>query len=283
MKSFSTLSLALIASLVFSNSNTIINTTAAAALPFNNHSNNNNESNITISIAAASSRAGFFESLQSTTSGAPPAAAASNNNPLTQKFIIPNETGPSSWSCNYIAQEVVSTPSGTSISIGKRSKRKSFSCGELISRETNLDYGRYSVDMISTNFKGHVSGFFLIAPNGASEIDIELTGLDSTVGYMNVWKSGKQHPVKIPLGFDASKGWHTYTIEWRKGFIAWYVDNKQVYKRSDVATLNPRKNLYKLALNSWTSQTDDQWAGRFSLPGGKTVVKTQFRNLRYTP
>ncbi|KAK3847730.1 MAG: glycosyl hydrolases family 16-domain-containing protein [Linnemannia gamsii] len=282
MKSLSTLSLALIATLAFSTSNTILHPTTAAALPSTSNDNN------TVSIAVAASRAGFFESLQSPSSAgttgsreAPPSTSAAN--PLTQKFIIPNEKGPSSWSCSYIAQEVLLTSTGTSISIGRRSKRKPFSCGELISRETNLDYGRYSVDMISSNVKGHVSGFFLIAPNGASEIDVELTGLNSTVGWMNVWKSGKQHPVKIPLGFDASKGWHTYTIEWRKGFIAWFVDNKQVYRRSDVATLEPRKNLYKLALNSWTSQSDDQWAGRFSLPGGKTVVKTQFRNLRYTP
>ncbi|KAF9117707.1 hypothetical protein BGW39_001888 [Mortierella sp. 14UC] len=248
MKSLSTLSLALIATLAFGTSNTIVNPTTAAALPFNNHSNDNNA---TISTTATSSRAGFFESLQALASGTPSRTAASNNNPLTQKFIIPNETGPSAWSCNYM--------------------------------ETKLDYSRYSVDTISSNFKGHISGFFLIAPNGASEMDIELTGLDSKVGWVNVWRSGKQHPVKIPLGLDASKGWHTYTIEWRKGLIAWYIDNKQVYKRSDIATLDPRKNLYKLVLTSWTSQTDDQWAGRFSLPGEKTVVKTQLRNMYYTP
>ncbi|KAF9151366.1 hypothetical protein BG015_006754 [Linnemannia schmuckeri] len=279
MKSFSTLSLALIGPLAFS----IIHPVTAAALP-QPHNPISSNTNTTISIAAAATRAGFFESLQSRSSQTPSGnQATSASNPLTTKFIIPNETGPSSWSCNYIAQSITSTSQGTSIAIGKKSRRKQFSCGELISRETNLDYGRYSVDMISTNTKGHVSGFFLIAPNGASEIDIELTGLDSTVGWMNVWKNGAQHPVKIPLGFDASKDWHTYTIEWRKEYLAWYVDNKLVHKRSDVATLDPRKNLYKLALNSWTNKGDDQWAGRFSLPSGGKEVKTQFRNLRYIP
>ncbi|KAF9292103.1 hypothetical protein BGZ88_006576 [Linnemannia elongata] len=280
MKSISTLSLALIATLALST----IHPTTAAAFPQPLNSSTNND-NTTISTAATASRVGFFESLQSPSPSTPTTGnhATSASNPLTTKFIIPNETGPSSWSCSYMAQSITSTSQGTSIAIGKKSHRKQFSCGELISRETNLDYGRYSVDMISTNTKGHVSGFFLIAPDGASEIDIELTGLDSTVVWINVWKNGAQHSIKIPLGFDASKGWHTYTIEWRKGYLAWYVDNKLVHKRSDVATLDPRKNLYKLVLNSWTNQGNDQWAGRFSLPSGGKEVKTQFRNLRYSP
>ncbi|KAG9067945.1 hypothetical protein KI688_011536 [Linnemannia hyalina] len=279
MKSISTLSLALLTTLALST----IHPITAAALPHPLNSSSNND-NTTISTAATASRAGFFESLQSPSSSTTTGShATSASNPLIKNFIIPNETGPSSWSCSYMTQSITSTSQGTSIAIGKKSHRKQFSCGELISRETNLNYGRYSVDMISTNTKGHVSGFFLIAPNGASEIDIELTGLNSTVGWMNVWKNGAQHPIKIPLGFDASKGWHTYTIEWRKEYLAWYVDNKLVYKRSDVATLDPRKNLYKLALNSWTNQGNDQWAGRFSLPSGGKEVKTQFRNLRYNP
>ncbi|KAG0307068.1 hypothetical protein BGZ97_000518 [Linnemannia gamsii] len=277
MKSLSTLSLALIATLALST----IHPTTAAALP----RPTSNDNGTPISTAATANRAGFFESLQSSSTPNSGNHAASVSNPLTEKFIIPDETGPARWSCNYIAQSVTSTSQGTSIAIGRKSSKKPYSCGELISRETNLDYGRYSVDMISTNTKGHVSGFFLIAPNGASEIDIELTGLNSMVGWMNVWKDGKQHPVKIPLGFDASKGWHTYTIEWRKEFLAWYVDGKQVYKQSAVATLDPRKNLYKLALNSWTNavENDGGWAGRFNLPSGGKEVKTQFRNLRYTP
>lgn len=276
MKSLSTLSLALIVTLAFST----IHSTIAVAVP--HPSSNDNDA--TISTAATKARAGFFESLQSSSTPNSGNHATSASNPLIKKFIIPNETGPERWSCIYMSKSITSSSQGTSITIGKSSK-KPFSCGELISRETNLNYGRYSVDMIPTNIKGHVSGFFLIAPNGASEIDIELTGINSTVGWMNVWKDGKQNPIKIPLGFDASKGWHTYTIEWRKEFLAWYVDGKQVHKRSDVATLDPRKNLYKLALNSWTNavENDGGWAGRFNLPSGGKEVKTQFRNLRYTP
>lgn len=140
--------------------------------------------------------------------------------PLTgshKAFIIPHEVGPARWSCKYHRDEVRSSPRGTSISIGRQSLLKPFSCGELISRETNLDYGVYSLDMVSTSIHGHVTAFFLIA-NGITEIDIELTGLNSKVVWAKVWEGHRQNPVKIPLGFDAAEGWHTYSFELVKGF-----------------------------------------------------------------
>ncbi|KAF9932736.1 hypothetical protein FBU30_007386 [Linnemannia zychae] len=271
MKSLSSYTLAVLAILTLGT--TIHNPTSAAP---------------TSTSSVSNSRNGFFVSLQlpsstnDTTSGL---LTESTSSPLASKFIIPDETGPSRWSCTYMSRTITTTTSGTSITIGRRSSGKPYSCGELISREQHLNYGRYSVDMISTSNRGHVSSFFLVAPGGASEIDVELTGIDSTVVWVNIWKSGKQNPVKVPLGFDAAKGWHTYTIEWRKEFVAWYVDGKLIHKRSDVSTLDPQRNLYKLALNSWTHDVNDNWAGRFSMPSGqaKNNVKTQFRNLRYTP
>lgn len=204
--------------------------------------------------------------------------------PLTgshKAFIIPHDVGPARWSCKYHRDEVRSSPGGTSISIGRQSLLKPFSCGELISRETNLDYGVYSLDMISTNVHGHVTAFFLIA-NGITEIDIELTGLNSKVLWANVWEGHRQNPVKIPLGFDAAEGWHTYSFEWREDFIAWYVDDKQVFKRRDIKTADPKTTDYKLAINSWTQGVDDQtWAGRFKWPG--RAIKSEFRNMRYRP
>ncbi|KAF9393125.1 hypothetical protein CPB97_000027 [Podila verticillata] len=196
--------------------------------------------------------------------------------PLTgshKAFIIPHEVGPARWSCKYHRNEVRSSPRGTSISIGRQSLLKPFSCGELISRETNLDYGVYSLDMVSTSIHGHVTAIFLIA-NGITEIDIELTGLNSKVVWAKVWEGHRQNPVKIPLGFDAAEGW-------RKDFIAWYV-GKEVFKRSDIKTADPKTTNYKLAINSWTQGVDDQtWAGRFKWPG--QAIKSEFRNMRYRP
>ena len=204
--------------------------------------------------------------------------------PLTDSlsnFNIPDNTGPARWACSYVRQAVgAPNINGTQITIAKDSTSKPFSCGELVYNKP-AQYGIYSVDMISTNVRGHITGFFLIV-NGVSEIDVELTGLNSTVVWLNVWKGSKQNPRKIPLGFDASLGFHTYQIEWRKDFIAWSVDGKQILKRSDIKTADPTKNSYRLALNSWTQAADeDLWAGQFKWPG--KPIHSQFRNLRYTP
>lgn len=224
-----------------------------------------------------STRQPFHETLATAEDGG---ISASAN--LASKFIIPHESGPERWSSNYIRDEVQFTPSGATISIGTKSSVKPFSGGELISRETGLEYGVYSCDMISTNNKGHVTAFFLIA-NGINEIDIELTGRVSTVCWVNVWKGKTQHPVKIDLGFDASAGWHTYAIEWRKDYIAWYVDGRKVYQRSDVQVADPKATAFKWALNSWTHDQEDQWAGKFEMPTDGRTVASHFRNMSYTP
>ncbi|KAK3833076.1 MAG: concanavalin A-like lectin/glucanase domain-containing protein [Linnemannia elongata] len=226
-----------------------------------------------------SDRAPFFESLTTPPTSDDPVSVASA---LAAKFIIPHEKGPDRWSSNYIRDSVVFTPEGAQISIGALSSVKPFSGGELISRETGLGYGVYSCDMISTNVKGHVTAFFLIS-NGINEIDIELTGRVSTVCWVNVWKGKEQHPVKIDLGFDAAQDWHTYAIEWRRDFIAWYVDGRKVYERSDVEVADPTTTEFNLAMNSWTHNNEDQWAGKFEMPTDGRKVVSCFRNMSYTP
>ncbi|KAF9895872.1 hypothetical protein BX616_008652 [Lobosporangium transversale] len=235
--------------------------------------------------AAKSSRAPFFEPLINKNISSD---STSSSNGL-QNFIIPNNVGPSAWSCTYMRDSVSSpgpSETGTVISIKKGSPKKSFSCGELISRETQLDYGRYSVDMISTAVKGHVTALFLMSPGGTSEIDIELTGLDPNIVHLNVWLNGRQNPVRVPLGFDASKGWHNYAVEWRKDSITWFVDGKQVLKRTGpvIKTVPPKGTNYKLVLNAWTNNGNDNWAGKFVWPKGRNVkVQSHFKNLKYTP
>ncbi|KAK3834092.1 MAG: concanavalin A-like lectin/glucanase domain-containing protein [Linnemannia gamsii] len=167
---------------------------------------------------------------------------------------------------------------------------KPYSCGQMVNRNRGVGYGKYSIDMIPTDVVGHVTAFFLIThgatPSGeGSEIDIELTGLNSTVVWLNIWKGATQHPVKVPLGFDASKGWHNYAIEWQPGFIAWSVDGKEILKRTDIGTVDPRLPgvEYRLSMNSWTHDVVDQWAGKFKWPASRSAVTGKFRNVKFTP
>ncbi|KAG0050073.1 hypothetical protein BGZ83_005158 [Gryganskiella cystojenkinii] len=233
----------------------------------------------TLSVLAASSfvlqmlptteaRLGFHESLDN------------HNN-----FIVANGWGPERWGCAFTRTQVHETGSGTIITIGKDSALKPFSCGELIYRESGLGYGFYSIDMIASNVVGQVTSFFLIA-NEDTEIDIELTGLNNKVGWMNIWHNHKQNPVAIDLPFDASQGWHTYAFEWRQDYIAWSIDGNVILNRSDIATTPPNLANYKLAINSWTQvqpELNIEWAGKFVYPTDGKIPQARFRNMKFRP
>ncbi|KAF9926534.1 hypothetical protein BGZ67_008074 [Mortierella alpina] len=200
-------------------------------------------------------------------------------------FVIPDGSGPDRWGCTFQQSAVKVTNAGTRILIGKDSASKPFSCGELIYGEEGLSYGVYSIDMIASNVVGQVTSFFLIA-NEDSEIDIEITGLNSHIGWMNIWHAHKQHPISIDLGFDASEGWHTYQFEWRKDFVEWSVDGKVILHRTDIPTTPPSQANYRLAINSWTQvnqEKDIQWAGQFKMPTDGRIPQAMFRNIQYRP
>lgn len=200
-------------------------------------------------------------------------------------FIVAHGWGPARWGCSYTRTQVHESSAGTTITIGKDSALKPYSCGELIYRKDNLGYGHYTIDMIASNIVGQVTSFFLIA-NEDTEIDIELTGLNNKVGWMNIWHDKKQNPVSIDLPFDASKDWHTYSFEWRKEFVVWSIDGKVVLNRSDIATSSPESVNYKLAINSWTQvqpEINIDWAGKFTYPENGQIPQAKFRNMKYQP
>ncbi|KAG0325567.1 hypothetical protein BGZ99_000450 [Dissophora globulifera] len=175
--------------------------------------------------------------------------------------------------------------SGTSITIGKDSDLKPYSCGELIYKGEDLAYGRYSIDMIASNVVGQVTSFFLIA-NGDTEIDVELTGLNNRIAWMNIWHDKQQNPVSIDLAFDTSEDWHTYSFEWRPNYVAWFIDDNVVLNRTDIPTSSPSSTNYRLAINSWTQVNPEiniEWAGQFQYPSDGRVPEAKFRNIRYRP
>ncbi|KAF9934768.1 hypothetical protein FBU30_000062 [Linnemannia zychae] len=200
-------------------------------------------------------------------------------------FIIADGYGPERWGCSFSESEVHEGKGGTVITIGRDSDSKPYSCGELIHREEDLGYGHYSIDMIASNVVGQVTSFFLIA-NDDTEIDIELTGLNNRIGWMNIWHNHRQNPISIDLPFDTSKGWHTYSFEWRKHYVAWSVDGHVVLNRTDIPTTSPDDTSYRLAINSWTQinpEVNIKWAGQFKYPSDGRVPRSQFRNMRYRP
>ncbi|GJJ79024.1 hypothetical protein EMPS_11383 [Entomortierella parvispora] len=201
----------------------------------------------------------------------------------SNNFVIANNFGPSG--SPYTTSQVHTGPDGASLTIGKNSQSTSFTGGELIYTPDHLGYGTYSVDMMGSDIVGQVTGFYLISTADGSEIDVELTGLNSTRAWLNVWHDHQQSPVPIDLDFDVSKAWHRYEINWQQNSLTWSIDGKVVLTRTDLLLKAPAQANYKLALNSWVNiqkETGPGWAGVFKYPTGQ-IPTSRFRNLQFTP
>jgi len=135
-----------------------------------------------------------------------------------------------------------------------------------------VHYGRFEATFQATNVPGLVTGFFLHRDSPRQEIDIEILGnrpdrLLANVFY-NPGPDGAKFdygyrgtPVSIELGFDASKGFHEYVIEWDPCEIRWFVDQKLVHRRV-VWEPTPIPHLpMTLHINTWPTSSREL-AGR---------------------
>jgi beta-glucanase (GH16 family) len=139
------------------------------------------------------------------------------------------------------------------------------------------------------------SGFFIMSPWQAKgwrhqEVDFEFLGKNPSQVQLNVHKyidhegtpeNGGQLPKLIDLGFDSTKAFHTYCVEWLKDRLNFYVDGKLV--RSESRNL-PDQEL-NLRLESFIVNQDNGWgpgwAGTFD---PKTLpASVQYDWVKYEP
>ena len=84
-------------------------------------------------------------------------------------------------------------------------------------------------------------------------------------------------PVLIDLGFDASKEFHKYEIEWSETLIRWRVDGIVVYKRT-LWEPTPIPNLpMEFNVNLWTSRSREL-AGNLDME--KIPGQTEIKQIR---
>ncbi len=142
--------------------------------------------------------------------------------------------------------------------------------GEYRTKET-YQYGRYTANFKASNVNGVISSFFTYTGPAEGtewdEIDVEILGKDSTKLQVNYWRNGKEHPVIIDLGFDASEAMHKYSFIWHPEYITWYVDDILVHtvrennlNNDDSLPVNPSK----LMMNIWAGTGIDSWSGLYT-------------------
>jgi beta-glucanase (GH16 family) len=123
----------------------------------------------------------------------------------------------------------------------ERTPVRRFTSAALCSRRQYL-YGRFMAEVRASNIPGLITGLFLHRNSPKQEIDIELLGKDTRKMLVNVFYNPgtegsrleygyRGTPTLVDLGFDASRDFHRYEIEWYPTSILWRVDGEVVYER----------------------------------------------------
>lgn len=128
----------------------------------------------------------------------------------------------------------------------------------------NYHYGYYECSMMPIKANGVDTGFFTYTgPSEGDpwdEIDFEFLGYDTTKVQLNYFSDGEGgHEYMLDLGFDASKGFHTYGFLWLEDSITWYVDGEPRYAVTETIPCNPSK----IMVNAWPGINCDEWLKPF--------------------
>lgn len=185
------------------------------------------------------------------------------------------------FNCTWRASNVNFGGGTMSLSINKDTQggRTPYAGGEY--RSVNrYGYGLYQVNMEPAGHSGVDSSFFTYTGpsdnNPWDEIDIEFLGKDTTEVQFNYFTNGVgNHEHLYRLGFDASRGYHTYAFNWQPSYISWLVDGREVYR----ATNNIPTHAGKIMMNLWPGTGVDSWLGRYD---GATPIYAHYNWTSYT-
>ena len=179
----------------------------------------------------------------------------------------------------------------------KSNEKYKYRSGELRSRHF-YGYGCYSIEIKPISSPGIITSFFLFAGEfdkyeGSNakhnEIDIEFLGKDTHSVQFNYWTNDDEYSsnnsVLIPLGFDASKAFHQYSMLWSKDNIQWFVDGEKKYEvlqsRDNPLPITDDSRL-KIMANVWpVDEKLKSWAGKIS--GLNQPLSGTYRNLSFQP
>jgi len=154
---------------------------------------------------------------------------------------------------------------------------KPYTSGEYRSVKT-YGYGTFETNMKAAKGVGTVTSFFTYTGNPWDEIDVEILGKNTWQVQFNYFVSGVgYHEKVVDLGFDASAGYHKYTIEWGNGYINWYVDG--VWKHGVSGGSQPTHPM-QVMVNLWPGIGVDGWLGAFTYPG---PLYANYDYIMYTP
>ncbi len=126
---------------------------------------------------------------------------------------------------------------GLSLKLAPQRGRKNGYIGASIRRRKPTGFGRYTVIIKPARGAGVITGFFTYTgPHYGTrhdEIDIEFLGKNTRQIHIATFVDGKRWNRFIDLGFDASDRPRSYSFEWGRNSVRWYVEGKMIYQRQE--------------------------------------------------
>ncbi|MEU0786492.1 family 16 glycosylhydrolase [Streptomyces sp. NPDC006173] len=164
--------------------------------------------------------------------------------------------------------------------------------GAAIASRPSFTYGAFSARLRAPSRSGLVTGLFLHRNGPRQEIDIEILGQDTNRMLVNVFYNPgipgtkleygyRGTPAVIDLGFDASKEFHHYEIDWQPDCIRWRVDGATVYERVLWDPTPVPDQPLEFNVNLWSSESTE-FAGplkREALPAVLEISSLEARGL----
>ncbi|MCX6136609.1 MAG: family 16 glycosylhydrolase, partial [Ignavibacteriales bacterium] len=145
---------------------------------------------------------------------------------------------------------------------------KVYKGAEYRTKESYL-YGRFEVRMMSSQREGMLSSFFTYndtIPFDASkwnEIDIEILGrYTDDVQFNTITPGTTNHVGRRCTPFNPALGFHTYSIEWTPGYVAWFIDGVDALRQTG-AHIQTLIHSQKIMMNIWIP-TAPNWAGEWN-------------------
>nr|WP_087575385.1 family 16 glycosylhydrolase [Sphingomonas sp. CDS-1] len=188
---------------------------------------------------------------------------------------------------SFAIEGVTRNNEGTHLQIEKVSTGgRPFRSGAFASVQSFM-HGRFEAEIRAASGSGLITGLFLHRDRPRQEIDIEIMGSDPRAMLVNVYFNPGDEgaamafgyrgtPYRIDLGFDATEGFHRYSIDWLPGLIAWSVDGKVVHERRGWDP-TPLPHLpMRLHANLWAPRSEEL-AGRIDEAG--LPARATFRNV----
>jgi endo-1,3-1,4-beta-glycanase ExoK len=163
-------------------------------------------------------------------------------------------------------------------------KLRPLGCAEMHTT-ARTSYGVYEARLRTAAGSGLNTAFFTYVgpPTGSpehDEIDFEFLGKDPHTVSITHYTNGKSTKGEVVnLGFDASKEFHNYSIEWSSHKIRWFVDGKVVH---ETAAQDPiPRNATRIYLSLWSgSAMEDAWLGPFKYT---EPVSAEVEWAKFTP